>query len=524
MQNLINDPWLPVRRRSGALDIVRPSDLTDRWDDDPIVDLAFRRPDWNAAVTELLIGLHAVAMPIADVAAWLGRWRKPPSPGEVAAAMEPLAFAYDLMGEGPRCFQDLDPLDGADPLPIQQIGMDAPGGNTVKLNQDLFIRRKTGNLPLPWPDAAAALVTLQTYAPSGGAGYRTSMRGGGPLTTLVRPRRSDEETRLFDTIIANQPRGVANRPLDARLFPWLAPTKTSRKGEVVVPEDMHSLHVFFGMPWRVRLEGHEDGAVSMRKVPYGTKYPSEAWSHPLSPYYQEKENWLPFHPQPGEPSFGDWPTTLGLGATRRPANCITAFEDIFEGEQMDADIIAFGFDMDNAKARAWNEARVPLVLGETARLRAETMITAAAEAASALRYAVKSVVYGQARENDGVVDLYIPDTVPKSALSELATELEKRTEGVLSALIRAVSRRDALPDPFYEAWHRELRGTALRLFDRETDIKNASLDELARIVRARGRLARAFSPKGKVAAALGISERLKASAAEARSQEKRDVA
>ena len=47
---------------------------------------------------------------------------------------------------------------------------------------------KRGGAPvLSRAAAAMALFTLQTYAPSGGAGHRTGFRGGGPLTTLALP-------------------------------------------------------------------------------------------------------------------------------------------------------------------------------------------------------------------------------------------------------------------------------------------------------------------------------------------------
>ncbi|MGG2362666.1 type I-E CRISPR-associated protein Cse1/CasA, partial [Salmonella enterica] len=64
--------------------------------------------------------------------------------------------------------------------------IESPGANTLKKNLDHFVRR--GRVEVLAPAAAAmALFTLQTFAPSGGAGHRTSLRGGGPLTTLVRP-------------------------------------------------------------------------------------------------------------------------------------------------------------------------------------------------------------------------------------------------------------------------------------------------------------------------------------------------
>ena len=506
MLNLITDRWLPVTRRSGATDTVRPSDLTAGWADDPITALAFPRPDWNGAVTEFLIGLYAVAMPVEDVQHWHERWGTPPTADEIAGAMAPLALAFDLMGEGARCFQDHDALGDAKASPVQQLLIDAPGDNTAKLNQDLFVRRRGADHRLAWPDAAVALITLQTYAPSGGAGHRTSMRGGGPLTTLVRPRREGSGVvRLWDVIHANQPRGHEASPLDGKLFPWLAPALTSANKEVVTEEDARSLQAFFGTPRRLRLEGDEEGCTGYRSVPRGANY--EGWRHPLSPYYLAKEAWLPVHPREGIPTFRDWPGVWGEGEGRAAAACVRAFADVQREAPIDAELHAFGFDMDNAKARAWQDTTPPLVLDERRRAWAAVMVAAAGEAAGALRLAAKRALYGQARDKDGKVEIYLPDTVPKRACTELGAALELTMEDRLRALTaflidKSADERDAV----FLTWHHELRGEALRLFDRTVTIEAVAADALRLVVTTRSLLTGAFGAKGSITKALGISK------------------
>ena len=515
MLNLIDDRWLPVARRSGATDTLRPSDLTNGYADDPITALAFPRPDWNAAVTELLVGLHAVAMPVAGPKQWLALWDEPPAPEVVAEAMAPFVPAFALMGEGARCFQDADTLADAKPVPIQQLLIDAPGGNTAKLNQDLFTRRRGEGYALAWGHAAAALVTLQTYAPSGGAGHRTSMRGGGPLTTLVRPRREgagDAPVPLYNVVLANAPRGVpAPAPDDPSAFPWLASARTSRKGEPpVTPEDAHPLQAFFATPRRLRLMGGEGGATAFRTVPYGANY--EGWAHPLSPYYDDKGTWRPLHPREGVPTFRDWPGLWGAGDDKRAAACVSAFGAITaRADDVRGGMVAMGYDMDNMKARAWMEARPPLVLDDAVRARADCMVRAAGEAAGALRLAAKRALYGQLRQKDGGAELYLPDTVPKRACTDLAGELELTTEPVLRGMIESLrGAGDEAADALAFAWHTELRGTTLRLFDRTVGIRSLGADELFRVVRARGALGAAFGVKGSVSKTLQVTERLRA--------------
>jgi len=178
--------------------------------------------------------------------------------------------------------------------------------------------------------AAIALYNLQSQAPAGGAGNRTSMRGGGPLITLVEPRHADSATTLYDVVWANVPAG---RRLEAdqlsAAFPWMRPTLTSLKGEMVHFADRQRdagdtparVEAFFGMPRRLRLIFDEAPGVAVCDLtgaydaiqvtgvvqrPSGTNY--GVWRHPLSPYYTPDAGAaaLPVHPKPGRFGFRNW--------------------------------------------------------------------------------------------------------------------------------------------------------------------------------------------------------------------------
>jgi CRISPR system Cascade subunit CasA len=83
--------------------------------------------------------------------------------------------------------------------------------------------------------AAIALYTLQTYAPSGGRGNLTSLRGGGPLTTLVLP---GGEPTLWHVLWANVPQGKRPPVRDLpRVFPWLAKTRTADRYPATAPAE-----------------------------------------------------------------------------------------------------------------------------------------------------------------------------------------------------------------------------------------------------------------------------------------------
>lgn len=388
-----HEPWIPWHRRSGAVEWGPPAMLVDRIDDDPVVGLATPRPDFDGALQEFLIGLLTVALQPADEGEWRRLWNAPPSRATLQAALDALPAAFDLDGDGPRFFQDLSATELADgePGPIEQILIDAPGDQTAKLNKDLFVKR--GRVErMSRPAAAIALLTLQTYAPSGGQGHRTSLRGGGPLTTLIDPRIGGEgrslahEQPLWCKLWANvetsaqwavrAPSGGDASP--AAVFPWLAPTRTSNEkkgGRPTNASDAHPLQAYFALPRRIRLEFADAGRCDLtgmddertvtgfRMRNYGVQY--AGWKHPLSPHYRTKvtEAWLPVHGQPGGVGWRDW-LALSLVAPdnglREPASSVAAFNrrGIAVGVTTPR-LHAFGYDMDNMKARGWTEALLP---------------------------------------------------------------------------------------------------------------------------------------------------------------------
>jgi CRISPR system Cascade subunit CasA len=550
--NLIEARWLPVRRLSGRRDYVRPADIIDRLDTDPIVALDFPRPDWNAAVTEWLIGVLAVVIAPRDAVDWHRTWANPPSPDALHAQVQRIAFAFDLDGDGPRCLQDRDPLADSDDKPVAALFIDAAGEQTEKKNTDLFVKRSTATgLSLPY--AAAALITLQTYAPAGGQGNRTGLRGGGPLTTLPavhRARVGGNSTRiitlLWDLVWASVPDRVKigdapatpDDPDWALIFPWRAPTRTSETNRATTPDDAHHLQQFFGMPRRIRLTfgpagNHRcalDGPVgdvlvrSFRQKNYGVKY--EGWEHVLSPNRPDKKaGKLPLHPQPGGATYRDWMTWVAApsGDVTRAA-CIQAWDerlkrikDAGDAVSLSTDVwqssvVAFGYDMDNMKARGWLEARIPFfhpppgadtdAWPQQFFPMAKALVEATDTAASYLRSQVKIAVTGKLNREG---QYRASENLPKDAYADLVERFWRDMEPVFRDAMAKL--RDAPADTdttIRTAFAGHLRRCVLAIFDEMAGTDDLADRDAKRIVTARATLQGAFGETAKVREALGL--------------------
>jgi CRISPR system Cascade subunit CasA len=510
--NLINDRWLPARRADGQTEQIRPSEITSGINTNPVVAIDWPRPDFRVACIEFLIGLVATACPPADdEEAWIEGWENPLSVEALTERFTSVTGAFDLDGPGPRFLQDLDELTG-DPDSPETLLIEAPGANTRRNNTALLVKADRV-ARLSRSAAAMSLFTLQCYAPSGGRGNLTSVRGGGPLTTLALPGITP--CPLWHVIWANVPHGSPAHPDElSRIFPWLAPTRTADRFPATTPTAAHPLQGFWGMPRRIRLEFAENpkglacdltGIVDnvivtgWRQRPNGVKY--VAWEHPLSPTYKDAKSsgWLPVHGQPGGVGYRHWVgITLGDEAgTRRPARVVSDWRIRsvnLPSNEMPSRMLAAGYDMDNMKARAFIESEMPLPgtkpeAAEAFARVARRLVDAAGLAASALRGAVRQARFSR------------DTSVDSAPLSGVYEDFWAATSDLffylLGAITKAEDRREAALDAAALPWQRRLKSTALQLFDEAAplDPSTVSVDP-KRIVEARRNLIGTLDGRG----------------------------
>lgn len=491
MLNLLKASWLPVRRRSGRADLIRPAQIAEA--EDPVIALDWPRADFCIAGLELLIGLLATAWPPQGSDAWLDGWEAPPAPEALDAAFARIVHAFELDGPGPRFLQDIAELV-TDAEPVERLLIEAPGASTTRQNTDLLVRR--GRVAsLGRAAAAMALYTFQSWAPAGGAGNRTGLRGGGPLVTLVMP---GTRPTLWQQVWANVPDGKPPAEADLpRIFPWLAPTITSDGAATVRPEhNAHPLQCWWGMPRRIRLDfataetsqpcdltGLPDAVQvrGWRQRPRGANYAGWGRLHPLTPHYAQKPGgeFLPLHPQPGGIGYRHW---LGLvvaspDGLRLPATILGTWHEYRERDAGAGAtrLLAAGYDMDNMKARGFVESEMPLPAAPDAEARkaqdalARQLVEAANLVANALRSAVRAA-------------LFSPAATVKPDAELLASTRERLWEATERDFFEflAAAPADAAP-----RWLARLREIALALFDEAAPLTPENGHAAPRIGRAR---------------------------------------
>jgi CRISPR system Cascade subunit CasA len=503
--NLIDEQWLPVRRASGAHGWIAPWEFGDP--DDPPLRIESGRPDFDGALIQFLIGLMQTASAPASFAEWRDWQRHPLPPSDLRARFQPVRHAFDLDGDGPRFMQE-ERLQSADETSVAALLIDSPGENTLKKNADHFVKRGRVEA-LSFPAAAAALFALQINAPSGGVGHRTSLRGGGPLTTVV-----SRET-LWQSVVANlltRTRFLETVPGESQLsdpthtFPWLGPPSPDTRKEIT-PAELHPAAHFWATPRRVLLTSVTatrcdiygtigSAFTSYRTKNYGNNYKGE-FQHPLTPYVVTRQGSAAS--LKGRPLFPyrDW-LKVTLGDTEhRPAQVVANYY-AESREGADSTLLAFGYAMDNMKPLSWSSATTPLLgvgLDDDQRMILRDTAHRFIEASEIVRNALRSCVR----------EAWFPDRDPrrKSDMTMTDGTFWDQTEDEFYLAMAATGRKladgsDEREDNLAESWLVHLQRTAISIFDQQAGLIGDLIhSNLARIAQARQKLTGLTHPKGK---------------------------
>lgn len=425
--NLLHKRWIPVSDGEGNTWDIAPHEMTKPGPNNTLpVALNAPRPDFNGALIQFLIGLVQTACPPATERQWRLWFKKPPTWDCLARQFEPYVKAFYLdenpvKGESGLFMQDYDfvckatalkKLEDWKRIPISYLLLDTPTvspdkrkGLSHRERFDTSGKQHFNKNRYSWyfsaPAAAMALLTMQINAPAGGAGYRVSMRGMGPLSTVILGRTLWQTVWLnvltqdeFETLCGT------NRNKLSDIFPWMAPAPTSEAKRLTTPLEVHAAQMYWSTPRRkLLLKSSENEACTLlmdkdaQYVHYyrqnlGVDYDnSSVWPHPLSP--QNLRNGKPTTPvKTGQCSGLSYRHWLALATSRdaqdvRSALVVRKFlvragyravrdlivsDDDQEEARNDLERIrprlwAFGYEIvNNNKAQAWHDSQIPLFI------------------------------------------------------------------------------------------------------------------------------------------------------------------
>lgn len=528
--NLIEKQWIPVLRRDGTREMIAPHEVTDQFFENPVVSLNAPRPDFNGALIQFLIGLVQTVAAPQNGTEWKKKLVDPPAPDELLALSKPERKAFELVGGKKRFMQSFEKLTDAKLLPIEQLLIDGPKQNTLELNKDHFVKRGTVNGICP-SCCAMTLYAAQVNSPEGGPGFRTSLRGGGPLTTLVAgDGRFSTLWHLVwlnimeDKKFLNLCNSELNRP--SQKYPWRAKLRVA-----ATEQDIHPVQYFWSMPRRITLEqfaltatcdlcgcNEEPVVTHYRELNRGTEYKAPM-KHHLSPYDAGKGKAI--LTQSGGVIYRHW---LGFvfhenGSGKEPARVVNEYINNRHKSDWQFRIWSFGYDMVKAKACCWYETKFPLFMVDTKHLSKYEdlifcVIKAADEVCGNLKIAMKRVFQGVPEfdpipkktkwkykdikrlpaEEESERDRILNSMKKKSLFDAVETCFWQVTEPSYYQLLEGITRTLESGEDYSEQlkhWHRILCQAALNQFDVQIvdgpfeymKIKNITLarDELIQI-------------------------------------------
>ncbi|MFP4679705.1 MAG: type I-E CRISPR-associated protein Cse1/CasA, partial [Chitinispirillaceae bacterium] len=190
--NLIKDKWLPVARknsRPGEFENIAIWQILENYSDNPVVEIIAPRPDFRNALYQLLIGIVQVAALPEDDEHWSELYNTPWDSEEFKKKVLSFEHCFEIDSEGPAFMQDFDLKEGYKEETLGNLFINLPANEHFTPTNEQAAKTEPKQINPYW--AAVALFTLQTFAPSGGRGHRVGLRGGGPLTTILLPKKHE---------------------------------------------------------------------------------------------------------------------------------------------------------------------------------------------------------------------------------------------------------------------------------------------------------------------------------------------
>lgn len=203
--NLLEDPWIPVRADSGTGPFQLLTYRALLCDPGQNWQISLPRDDLELACLQLLVCMTQVMFLPEDDPELRYRIASPLPPDVFNARIAPYSDWFDL-DHPTQPFMQTRGVKAADDTPIQKLLIGLPEGNNhAFFNEVDEVRHLSGSV------AAIALFNQASNCPSFGGGFKGSLRGGAPITTLVFD--ADLRRMIWGNVLT-RPR-LAERQIDA---------------------------------------------------------------------------------------------------------------------------------------------------------------------------------------------------------------------------------------------------------------------------------------------------------------------
>jgi CRISPR system Cascade subunit CasA len=495
--NILFDAWLPVEAADGSLSIVAPVDIPGS----AAVRVAHARADYSALATELLIDIfQTVCAPRSnDERIEYTECGKLP----VLAQFENLRAAFEVAGDGARFMQaaKADPEAAAS---VSALFFEAPGGNTLKLNKDVFVSRDAAS-SLCLRCAPVALYLVQSHARMGGQGYLVGPRATSAMAAIV------EAPTLWETICLNlistewfDAQTGVEHPEELSSFPWMNPkVRLDEKRELPISA-FGRFGVLWWTPLNVRLDvsANTHGEVcaacgqvhdehvstvtwkaTKAKLVAGVQHPRTGWN----PKGNGGEGRAIEIPDEGW-TFQNW-LALTVGADVKYS--LRAWQQLNWRQVDRVSLRVFGFSMNMNSPVAWVDVSAPVFVpaSEEARIAltesATTLVGAAVSAVQALR---ESLYWNNKKSLDNPP---VPRVVSPLEAGQLVWD--ELTPEIIRVLRTLAGNFLTVPDA--DAFKAKARNAALKTFDRVT-VDHGENPKISRgLMARRANLFKKLSPK-----------------------------
>lgn len=242
--NLLNDPWIPVRDEGGmgTFRLLTYQQLlceAGNWR------VSIPRDDMELACVQLLVCMTQVMFLPEDNETLRERIAKPLSSREFSAGVQPCEDWFDL-DHPTQPFMQSRGVKAAECKPIQKLLIGLPEGNNHAFFNEVGEVHSLGGTM-----AAIALFNQASNTPSFGGGFKGSLRGAAPITTLVSGQN------LRETVWRNvlkrscvEERQIAMHGFEQDQPTWVRPIQ---KDEIIYWNEIGLVRGLFWQPARVEL-------------------------------------------------------------------------------------------------------------------------------------------------------------------------------------------------------------------------------------------------------------------------------